>query len=66
MAGNSSELLCIVHSTSACSPTGHSPKSNFIDGSMFTKTGRAVPANAISTDVSGGKKGNLWHEKLFR
>jgi hypothetical protein len=33
---------------------------------MSTKTGRAVPANAISTDVSGGKKGNLWHEKLFR
>jgi hypothetical protein len=35
------------------------PKSNFIDGSMSTKTGRAVPAKAISTDVSGGKKGNL-------
>lgn len=60
MAGNSSELLCMVHSTSACSPTGHSPKSNFIDGSMSTKTGRAVPANAISTDVSEKWKFMTW------
>ena len=60
MAGNSSELLCMVHSTSACSPTGHSPKSNFIDGSMSTKTGRAVPANAISTDVSEKGKFMTW------
>lgn len=50
----------MVHSTSACSPTGHSPKSNFIDGSMSTKTGRAVPANAISTDVSEKWKFMTW------
>ena len=56
VTGSKSELFLIVHNTSACSPTGTSPKSNFVAGAIVSRTGRAVPVKASSTNVSSVKK----------
>ena len=50
--GKTSELFFSVHRISACSPTGTSPKLNFLAGEMSSRTGKAVPVRAISTDLS--------------
>ena len=55
MAGKTFDSFLIVHKTSACSPTGHSPKLNLYDGEMDKRTGKAVPVMATSTIVPVNK-----------
>ena len=47
------DSFLMVQRMSACSPTGHSPKSNFAEGEMLSRTGRAVPVNATSAYAPG-------------